>query len=156
MVFDASFWLAVSIILFFVLVFKQLKNAGNNILSTRINAITNKFNEIEAITNEAKNLLHEYKNLKKSGSPKAQEIINQTEQDIKDLKSKAKEDLAQKLKYKTEIMQNKVSNLEAQALLNLRIKTLDLAVASSTSLLNKGDFEYKNLETSLEEIIKYV
>lgn len=152
--FNETFWLACSIVFFFLLIFKQLKTGINSILVKRIQNIEDKFKEIETIAQEAENLLIEYTQLKETSKSKAQEIIKNAELEVKHLKKNAEQDLSYKLKLKTENMQHKINNLETKALSELRLTALNLAISSSVFILKNNDREISQeiIKKSLQEI----
>lgn len=159
MVFNESFWLAISIVIFILLVFKQVKSFTINLLEARIKSIDSKFKEIAVISKEAEELLKEYKTLNRSSKQKVQEILDQAELEVKHLKAFAQQEISIKLKIRTENMSNKIHNEELKTLSELRLTAVKLAISSSMAIIasqKDTQFQHATIENSISEISGYI
>ena len=91
MAIDATFWVAVSFIIFFGgLIYLKIPQKINELLSKLITDIKNEINESEKLRTEAKTLLDNAQNKLDTAQNHSKEI-KKTEIEIKDLKNKAPE-----------------------------------------------------------------
>ena len=135
MVLDASFWLAISIVIFICLVFKYVKSFILTALLNRIQSIESKFKDIFSISEEAENLLKEYRALHHSSKEKVKDIIASAELEIKHLKEEAEREILMKLSSRTEAIINKIHNNEVKLLSELRLEAVNLAVLIAVEVL---------------------
>ncbi len=139
MVFDASFWLAISIVIFICLVFKYVKSFILTALLNRIQSIENKFKDIFSISEEAENLLKEYRVLHHSSKEKVKDIIASAELEIKQLKEEAEHEMLMKLSSRTEAILSKIHNNEVKLLSELRLEAVNLAVLIAVEALTSDE-----------------
>jgi F0F1-type ATP synthase membrane subunit b/b' len=133
--FNESFWVAFSIIILFALIFKAVKSSILNMIGNRIKEVENKFNEIFTIHEESEKLLQNYQNLFDNAAKEIEAINSSAELEIKRLKEKFEQDLIIKLQARTNIIGNKIKNIEAVFLTNLRMKTVNYAIAAVEKIL---------------------
>lgn len=149
---DESFIFAIASTLFFIIVFRYLKTIILDGVNSRISTIKNKFDEIISINEESEKLLKEYQSLLQSSKKTTQAIIDSAQNEIKQMKLQAEQDIHNKIESKTNLIMNKIHNNESKALLNLRLKAIDIAISSSISLLNFSNNE-STKENSTREAI---
>ncbi len=86
MTIDATFWVAVSFILFIgLLVYFKIPKKVNEILNQLISNIKNEINESEKLRNEAKTLLDNSQSKLDSASEESNKIIEQAKKDSENL-----------------------------------------------------------------------
>lgn len=147
---DESFIFAIASTSFFILVFRYLKTAILDGISSKINTIKNKFDEIISINEESEKLLKEYQSLLQSSKIATQAIIESSQNEIKQMKLQAEQEIHSKIESKTNIITNKIQNNEAKALLNLRLTAINIAISSSISLLNFSNNESAKASSTKE------
>ena len=82
MTIDATFWVAISFVLFFaLLVYFKIPQKINEILSQLISNIKNEIGESEKLRNEAKTLLDNSQTKLDNASSETNKIINQAKRD---------------------------------------------------------------------------
>ena len=82
MTIDATFWVAISFVLFFaLLVYFKIPQKINEILSQLISNIKNEIDESEKLRNEAKTLLDNSQTKLDNASSETNKIINQAKRD---------------------------------------------------------------------------
>ena len=86
MIIDATFWVAISFILFIgLLVYFKIPQKVNEILNQLISNIKNEINESEKLRNEAKMLLENSQSKLDSASEETNKIIEQAKKDSENL-----------------------------------------------------------------------
>lgn len=153
--FNESFWLALSIVIFACLVFKQVKSFILDVLEKKILSIDNKFKEILAIGEESEALLKDYKALYKSSEKKTKEILSSAELEIEQLKVNARLEISSKLKARTENVLNKIHNNELKTLAEMRVAAVNLAISASVAILasdKDNNFQDQCINASIDAI----
>ena len=83
MTIDATFWVAISFLIFFIgLIYLKVPQKVNNSLDEKIKQIKNELDEAEKLKNESKNLLSDYENKVDASKSETKEIINLSKKDI--------------------------------------------------------------------------
>ena len=86
MAFDATFWVAVSFIIFFVaLIYFKIPQKVNELLSKMILDIKNEIDESEKLRSESKKLLEEAQNKLNSAEAESKKIIDLAKKDTEKL-----------------------------------------------------------------------
>ena len=111
MIIDATFWVAISFFIFFgVLIYLNVPQKINNLLTDKINEMKKELNEAERLKFEAKNLLSNYENKIDKSKKETQEIINLA---IKD----SEKNILEKTKKFHQLIENKKKNTEQKIIL---------------------------------------
>ena len=106
MTIDATFWVAISFFIFFgVLIYLEVPQKINNLLTDEINEMKKELNEAERLKFEAKNLLSNYENKIDKSKKETREIINLA---IKD----SEKNILEKTKKFHQLIENKKKNAE--------------------------------------------
>jgi len=100
MYFDEEFWVALSIVLFFVLIFKRIKNFLSNFFIDKAKSIEHKINEASLLRHEAEGLLEEYSALYKNYTEASEKVLLNAKQEINYMRQKAEKELLAKLTFK--------------------------------------------------------
>jgi len=122
MLFDESFWVSLSIIIFILIVFRYLKNPINHSLSRRAGDINAKIVEAEKLKKEALETLSEFKSLYKNAQEEIEIFAKHLDEEIEFLHKKAEQDLKEKLKVRANIINSRIKNLEEKTLAEMRFK----------------------------------
>ena len=108
MTIDATFWVAISFVLFFaLLIYFKIPQKINEILSQLISNIKNEIDESEKLRNEAKTLLDNSQTKLDSASSETNKIINQAKKDSERLVIELNEKFHKSAEIKKKISWNK-------------------------------------------------
>ncbi len=163
MTIDATFWVAISFILFIgLLIYFKIPQKVNEILNQLIANIKNEINESEKLRNEAKTLLDNSQSKLDSASEETSKIIEQAKKDSENLVIEINEKFHKSAEIKKSLAQTKISQMKESAIKEIRDTSIKLAIDSVKKIITtsvdqaKLDalFE-KNLEetkTSLKKI----
>jgi F-type H+-transporting ATPase subunit b len=115
--FDATFWVAISFVIFcLIIIYKKIPQAINNLLDNKINEIKSEIDNTKNLKNESEQLLAKYKKKIEEAHTEAGVIINsekkETEMFIKESENKFEQ-----------LITNKKKSLE-QKLDQMRIKAI--------------------------------
>tara|TARA_Y100000591_G_C21777227_1_gene669004 strand:+ start:841 stop:1371 length:531 start_codon:yes stop_codon:yes gene_type:complete len=162
MVIDATFWVAVSFIIFFGgLVYLKVPQKINNVLNKLILDIKNEIDESEKLRTEAKTLLEEsQKKLDKAGSIK-NEIIDQARKDGDKLIIELNEKFHKSSDLKKNLTENKIHQMKENAIKEVKDASIRIAIDSVkkiiTTSVDKSKLDtlfQKNLDETKKELKK--
>ena len=162
MTIDATFWVAISFILFIgLLVYFKIPQKVNEILNQLISNIKNEINESEKLRNEAKTLLDNSQSKLDSASEETNKIIEQAKKDSENLVIEINEKFHKSAEIKKKLAETKITQMKEAAIKEIKDTSIRIAVDSVKKIIstsvdkNKLDtiFE-KDLEKAKAELKK--
>ena len=162
MTIDATFWVAISFIIFFVgLIYLKVPKKINELLNKLILDIKNEIDESEKLRTEAKVLLDNAQKKLDSAQSESKKILEQTKKDSDRLVIQMNDKFHKSSEIKKNLVENKIVQMKEAALKEIKDVSIKIAVDSvkriiSTSIdKSKLDnlFE-KNLEETKIELKK--
>ncbi len=162
MIIDATFWVAISFILFIGLLFYfKIPQKINEILNQLISNIKNEIDESEKLRNEAKTLLDGSQTKLDSVNNEARRITNQAKKDSEKLVIEVNEKFHKSAEIKKKLAETKINQMKEAAIKEIKDTSIKIAVDSVKKIIstsvdkNKLDaiFE-KDLEEAKTELKK--
>ena len=162
MTIDATFWVAVSFIIFFGgLVYLKVPQKINEILNKLISDIKNEIDESEKLRTEAKTLLDNAQNKLDTAQSVSNEILDQAKQDSDKLVIELNDKFHKSSEIKKNLAENKIGQMKEAAIKEIKDASIKIAVDSVKKIIStsvdktKLDtlFE-KNLDETKEELKK--
>jgi len=162
MTIDATFWVAISFVLFFaLLVYFKIPQKINEILSQLILNIKNEIDESEKLRNEAKTLLDNSQTKLDNASNETNKIIDQAKKDSERLVIELNEKFHKSAEMKKKLAEAKINQMKEAAIKEIKDTSIKIAVDSVKKIIstsvdkNKLDkiFE-KDLEEAKTELKK--
>ena len=162
MEFDATFWVAVSFVIFFgALVYFKIPQNINNLLGKMIVDIKNEINESEKLRAESKKLLDNAQNKLDSASTETKKILDQAKSDSEKLVIEMNDKFHKSAEIKKNITQSKISQMKESAIKEIKDTSIRVAIDSVKKIIaNSVDkskldnlFE-KNLEETKSQLKK--
>ena len=162
MTIDATFWVAISFVLFFaLLVYFKIPQKINEILSQLISNIKNEIDESEKLRNEAKTLLDNSQTKLDNASNETNKIIDQAKRDSERLVIELNEKFHKSAEMKKKLAETKINQMKETAIKEIKDTSIKIAVDSVKKIIstsvdkNKLDkiFE-KDLEEAKTELKK--
>ena len=162
MTIDATFWVAISFILFIgLLVYFKIPKKVNEVLNQLISNIKNEINESEKLRNEAKTLLDNSQSKLDSASEETNKIIEQAKKDSENLVIEINEKFHKSAEIKKKLAETKITQMKEAAIKEIKDTSIKIAVDSVKKIIstsvdkNKLDaiFE-KDLEEAKTELKK--
>ena len=156
MTIDATFWVAISFIIFIgVLIYLKVPQKINESLDNKIGLIKYELDEAEKLKVEAKNLLSDYENKIDKSKKETREIINEarknSEKNILEKTKKFHELMEERKKYSKQ----KIEQMKNNALKDIRNVSIRVSVETVQHLI-KNSIDKNKIEKiysdSLEEI----
>jgi len=136
---DASFWVAVCVILFLtLLLWKGAFKAMGKALDDRAVKIEGELNEARRLREEAQTLLASYQRKQKEAEAQAEDIVAQARKDAESMAARSRTELKERLDRRAAQAEAKIANAEAQALAEVRAKAAERAIAGAEDLLKSN------------------
>ena len=137
MTIDATFWVAISFILFIgILVYFKIPQKVNEILNQLISNIKNEINESEKLRNEAKTLLDNSQSKLDSASEETNKIIEQAKKDSENLVIEINEKFHKSAEIKKKLAETKINQMKEAALKEIKDTSIKMAVDSVKKIIS--------------------
>ena len=162
MAIDATFWVAVSFIIFFGgLVYLKIPQKINEILNKLISDIKNEIDESEKLRTEAKTLLDNAQNKLNTAQSVSNEILDQAKKDSDKMVIELNDKFHKTSEIKKNLAENKISQMKEAAIKEIKDTSIKIAMDSVKKIINtsvdksKLDTLFqKNLDETKEELKK--
>ena len=129
MTIDATFWVAISFVLFFaLLVYFKIPQKINEILSQLISNIKNEIDESEKLRNEAKTLLDNSQTKLDNASNETNKIIDQAKKDSERLIIELNEKFHKSAEMKKKLAETKINQMKEAAIKEIKDTSIKIAV----------------------------
>ena len=160
--FDATFWVAVSFVIFFVgLIYLKVPQNVNSLLTKMIVDIKNEIDESEKLRSESKKLLDDAQSKLNSAEQEKKKIINQANIEAEKLTKDMSEKFSKSAEIKKNLANIKISQMKDAAIEDIKDTSINIAIEAvkktiSTSV-DKSNLEIlfeKNLEETKIELKK--
>ena len=137
MVIDATFWVAVSFIIFFGgLIYLKVPQKINDILSKLISEIKNEIEESEKLRTEAKVLLDNAQNKLNTAQTVSNEILEQAKKDSNHLVIEMNDKFHKSSEIKKNLAENKITQMKEAALKEIKDVSIKIAVDSVKKIIS--------------------
>ncbi len=162
MAIDATFWVAVSFIIFFgTLVYLKIPQKVSAMLNKIISDIKNEIDESEKLRTEAKILLENSQKRLDSASSVSKEILENAKKDADRLIIEMNDKFHKSSEIKKNLAENKISQMKEAALKEIKDASIKIAVDSVkkiiTTSVDKSKLDavfQKNLDETKQELKK--
>jgi len=155
MSFDATFWVAISFVIFLgLLIYFKIHIKVNAAIQDNIEKIKQQVDNAEKLKNEAKNLLSENDKILSNSKEETQKMINHANEVIEKNLVKANDMFHSSMEIKKNNAENKIKSMKEQAIKEFKNASVLLAIDSVKKLLadslNKSKLEMV-FQKSLDE-----
>jgi len=137
MIYDPSFWLLITFIIFFGAIGKKAWNATKKGLDQKAKRIEKDLLEAQKALEAAATLLKEQELLREQSHEKAKEIINHAHLEAMRLKKQAMADLDAFVKSQEHLLEERIRRAETQALQDLKTKIIEASFDAAETALKK-------------------
>tara|TARA_B100001175_G_scaffold222360_1_gene189355 strand:+ start:385 stop:882 length:498 start_codon:yes stop_codon:yes gene_type:complete len=160
MVFDATFWVAVSFIIFFgVLIYFKIPQNVNNLLGKMIVDIKNEIDESEKLRTDSKKLLDNAQSQLNSVSIETKKILDQAKSESDKLVIEMNDKFHKSSEIKKNLTKTKIAQMKEAAIKEIKDHSIRIAVKSVkkiiTTSVDKSKLDNlfkKNLEETKSEL----
>ena len=162
MVIDATFWVAVSFVIFFgLLIYLKIPQKVNEVLNKLILDIKSEIDESEKLRTDAKKLLDSAQNKLDTAQSVSNEILDQAKKDSDKLIIELNDKFHKSSEIKKDLAENKIRQMKETAIKEIKDASIKIAVDSVRKILttsvdkSKLDTLFqKNLNETKEELKK--
>ena len=160
MAFDATFWVAVSFLIFFgALVYFKIPQKINELLAKMISDIEKEIEESEKLRSESKNLLDNAQNKLDKVSEESKKILDRAKKESEILTIEMSDKFYKSSEMKKNLAQIKIKQMKEQAIKDIKNVSINIAVESVkkiiTTSIDKSKLDnifHKNLEEAKKEL----
>ncbi len=137
MTIDATFWVAISFVLFFAgLVYLKVPQKINSLLNNLITNIKNEIDESEKLRSEAKILLDNSQAKLESAQEECKKIIDRAKKESDNLIIEINNKFHKSAELKKNLAENKIAQMKETALKEIKDNSVKLAVDSVKKLIS--------------------
>ena len=162
MSFDATFWVAVSFVIFFgILVYFKIPKKINELLGNMITDIKKEIDESEKLRSETKNMLDEAQKKLDSADKEVNKMLKQAKDDGEKLVLEMNEKFHNSSEIKKNAAQQKINQMKENAIKDIKNTSIKIAIESVKKIIStsvdksKLDKLFdKNLEETKAELKK--
>ena len=162
MTIDATFWVAISFILFFIgLIYLKIPQKVNDLLNKLISDIKNEIDESEKLRTESKVLLDNAQTKLDSAQSENKNILEQTKKESEKLIIEMNNKFHKSAEIKKNLAENKITQMKEKALKEIKNISIQIAMNSVkkiiTTSVDKSKLDNlfnKNLEETKEALKK--
>ena len=136
MVIDATFWVAISFIIFFAgLIYLKVPKKINDILTKQISDIKNEIEESEKLRSEAKTLLDNAQNKLNTVQSVSKDILEQAKKDSENLIIEMNEKFHKSSEIKKNLAENKITQMKEAAINEIKNVSIKIALDSVKKII---------------------
>ena len=162
MAFDATFWVAISFIIFFgVLIYFKIPQKVNQLLEKMIVDIKKELDESEKLRSESKKLLDEAQNKLDTAQNESKKILDKAKEDSERLVIEMNDKFHKSSEIKKNSAQMKISQMKDSAIKEIKDTSIKLAINSVKKIISTSvdktkldNLFDKNLEETKEALKK--
>ena len=162
MVFDATFWVAISFIIFFgVLIYLKVPLKINENLNKLISDIKNELNESEKLRKETKVFLDQSQSKLNNASDETKFIIDNANKEADAMVQQMKDKFNKSAEIKKRLTEEKITQMKEQAIKEIKNTSIDIAVTSVEKIIKNtidksklDNIFQKNIDESKEALKK--
>ncbi len=137
MTFDATFWVAVSFLIFIgILIYFKIPQVVNEQLNKMIFDIKNEIEESEKLRTESKTLLDNAQNKLDLANSESKKIIDQVKKDSEKLVIEMNEKFHKSSEIKKTLAKTKISQMKEAALKDIKDTSVKIAIASVKKIIS--------------------
>ena len=148
---DATFWVAVSFFIFFlVLIYLKIPQKVNDVLGNKINETKSELEEAEKLKEEAKNLLSSYEKKLTQATDEATNIVDRAKKDSEKNLIDSTEKFYQLIDYKKKNLSEKIDQMKDEAINEIKNTSIQISMEAVEKII-KNSIDKKKLDRFYEE-----
>jgi len=151
MEFDATFWVAISFLIFFVaLIYFKIPQKVNQLLNKMILDIENEIKESEKLRNESKALLDNAQNKLDSANSESKKLLDSAKKDSEKLVIEMNDKFHKSIEIKKKLAQAKISQMKDAAIKEIKDTSIKISVDSVKKIISTS-VDKSKLDTLFEK-----
>tara|TARA_B100000945_G_C20089925_1_gene460801 strand:- start:3 stop:500 length:498 start_codon:yes stop_codon:yes gene_type:complete len=158
MIIDATFWVAVSFVIFVgILFYFKIPQKVHALLDESINKIKNDVEKAEKLKDEAKSILSEYESKLSKSKEEVRSLVDKAKNENEKNVIRKNQEFHQIIENRKKLAEEKIRQMKAEAIRELRNFSVSIAIQSTEKII-KNSIDKKKLDkiyvTSIEETKK--
>tara|TARA_B100000963_G_C22519532_1_gene622349 strand:- start:18 stop:515 length:498 start_codon:yes stop_codon:yes gene_type:complete len=155
MMFDATFWVTISFLIFLgILFYFKVPQKVKNVLNKNIDDIKNQINEAEKLKEDAKNILIEHEKRISNSKNQVKEMINQANEQAEKNVIQTNKDFHNLMENRKKNAEERIKQIKNQAFKDIKNASVKIAIESVEKLI-KNSLDKSKLDkiysSSIEE-----
>jgi len=151
MIIDATFWVAISFLIFVgVLVYFKIPQKVNLLLTEKIKETKNELDEAERLKDEAKTLLSDYENKLNQASDETINIIKQVKKESEKKVIESTEKFYQLIDNKKKLLNQKINRMKEDAIKEVKNTSVKISIKTVEEII-KNSIDKKKLDRLYDE-----
>ena len=139
MIFDATFWVAVSFFIFLgVLIYFKIPQKVIGILNESINSIKNEIDDAENLKEESKNILSEYEKKISNAKNEVKLMIDAATEEADKTVLKTNEDFYRQMENRKKSTEDRIRQMKNQALKDVKNASVKISIQAVEVLLKNS------------------
>ena len=141
--FDATFWVAISFVIFcLIIIYKKIPQIINNLLDNKINEIKSEIDNAKNLKNESEQLLQKYKNKIEEAHAESHNIINSEKKETEIFIKESENKFEQLIVNKKKSLEQKLDQMKVKAIKDIQNVSNKIALeAVKKIILNSANDE---------------
>ena len=139
MIIDATFWVAVSFLIFLgILIYFKIPQKINSMFIENIDKIKNEINEAEMLKNEAKNILSEYEKKISNSKKETKLMLDKAQEEAEKTVLKMNNELHAQIENRKLNIEDRIRQMKNQAFKDIKNASIHIALDSVEKLLKNS------------------
>ena len=141
--FDATFWVAISFVIFcLIIIYKKIPQIINNLLDNKINEIKSEIDNAKNLKNESEQLLQKYKNKIEEAHTESRNIVNSEKKETEIFIKESENKFEQLIVNKKKSLEQKLDQMKVKAIKDIQNVSNKIALeAVKKIILNSANDE---------------
>jgi F-type H+-transporting ATPase subunit b len=141
--FDATFWVAISFVIFcLIIIYKKIPQVINNLLDNKINEIKSEIDSAKNLKNESEQLLQKYKNKIEEAHTESRNIVNSEKKETEIFIKESENKFEQLIVNKKKSLEQKLDQMRVKAIKDIQNISNKIALeAVKKIILNSANDE---------------
>lgn len=135
---DTNTWLAVSFLMFAIVLVKMGKKAVFGALDGRIERIKKEIETAETLRAEAEALLAQYQHKQAEAQKESERIIEEAKKNAYNIKKSAEKELKETLKRKEKQLEDRLKRIQQEAMNEIQAYAADLAIKTTREIISEN------------------
>ena len=152
---DSQTWVAISFLVFILILWRYGKNAVLGALDKKIEAIKTEIETAESLRVEAQELLAQYQRKQRDAAKESESIVANAKQHAEMIKKETEKELKDIAKRREQQLKERLSRMEQNAMNDIQAYAAELAVKATSEIIAK-QMDKKTNENLVESSIKDV
>ncbi len=135
--FDATFWVAISFIIFFlIIIYKKIPQVISNLLDNKINEIKSEIDNAKNLKLESEQLLEKYKNKIEEAHAESNQIINNEKKETEIFIKESEKKFEQLIDNKKRSLEQKLEQMKIKAIKDMQNISNKIAIEAVKKIIS--------------------